>query len=323
MKLVWIFLSLTLLAVAIVQWRATAREAAALRQYPPEGQLLDVSGVPVHVVTMGAGPDVVLLHGASGNTRDLSFGFARELAQSYRVIIFDRPGLGHTGHVHPRYASVWRPIAESPAEQAALLQKAARQIGVTNPIVVGHSFGGAVAWAWGLGAPDQTAGIVSVAGVANPWPGKISLQHRLTSTVAGAALLVPLLSAFAPSSAIEGVIESIYAPQTPPDGYMDAVGTDLILRRRSMRANARQIANLRPHIVTQSARYAELDMPVEIVHGDADTIVPLNVHSITLPEQIEGANLTVLPGVGHMPHHTHTRDVLAAIDRAVRRAGLR
>ena len=323
MKILWVFVFLVLGSIALVQWRAAAREAAALRNFPPEGQILDVGGVPVHVVTMGQGPDVVLLHGASGNTRDLSFGFARALAEAYRVTIFDRPGLGHTGHVDPKYASVWRAAAESPAEQAALLRKAAAQMGVTRPIVVGHSFGGAVAWAWGLDGPGETAAIVSVAGVANPWPGDISLQHRVTSSVAGAALLVPVLSAFAPKSLVEGVIKTIYAPQIPPAGYVDAVGTDLILRRSSMRANARQITSLRPHIVAQSARYGELKMPVEIVHGDADTIVPLNVHSLSLPDQIEGANLTVLPGVGHMPHHTHTRDVLAAIDRAATRAGLR
>ena len=64
-------------------------------------------------------------------------------------------------------------------------------------------------------------------------------------------------------------------------------------------------------------------MPVEIIHGDADTIVPLSVHSITLPQQIPNANLQILKGVGHMPHHTNMDDVIAAIKRAASRAGLR
>ncbi len=323
MKLVWICLACLLVGTALVQWRASLRETEANRGYPPEGRILDIDGVPVHVVMMGEGPDVVLIHGASGNTRDLAFGFGRELAKSYRVTIFDRPGLGHTGHIRPEYQTVWRRRAESPTEQANLLQKAAAELGVLRPVVVGHSYGGAVAWAWGLNAPDNTAAIVSIAGVANPWPGKVSLQHRLTSTAFGGAVIVPLLSAFAPKALIERTVASIYEPQSPPEGYMEAVGVGLVLRRSSMRANARQITTLRPHIVAQSARYGELKMPVEIVHGDADTIVPLNVHSASLPDQIAGAHLTVMPGVGHMPHHTHTRDVLAAIDRAAHRAGLR
>ncbi len=90
-----------------------------------------------------------------------------------------------------------------------------------------------------------------------------------------------------------------------------------------MRANARQVNWLRPHVVDMSAQYGDISVPVEVVHGDADTIVPLNVHSAKLPDQIAGANVTVLRGVGHMPHHTNADDVIAAIDRAASRAGLR
>ena len=319
----WIILVLIALGVALVQWRAGAREVRANAEYPPQGKILDIDGVPVHALVLGSGPDLVYLHGASGNTRDVAFGIAQDLAKSYRVIIFDRPGLGHTGHTRPEYASVWRRAAESPMEQAQLLQKAALQLGADTPLVVGHSFGGAVAWAWALSAPEQTAAVVSIAGVANPWPGKLSLQHRATSSVLGAALLVPVLSAFAPQSVVERTLANIYAPQSPPDGYLEAVGVGLVLRRASMRANARQITSLRPHVVAMSQRYGELAMPVEIVHGDADTIVPLHVHSASLPDQIEGAQLTVLTGVGHMPHHTHRTNVLAVIDRAASRAGLR
>ncbi len=51
--------------------------------------------------------------------------------------------------------------------------------------------------------------------------------------------------------------------------------------------------------------------------------MPLEVHSARLAELIPGANLTVLENVGHMPHHTVPDEVVAAIDRAAARAGLR
>jgi pimeloyl-ACP methyl ester carboxylesterase len=47
------------------------------------------------------------------------------------------------------------------------------------------------------------------------------------------------------------------------------------------------------------------------------------IHAAPLAGQIEGANLTLLEGVGHMPHHVAPGAVVAAIDRAARRAGLR
>ena len=212
--------------------------------------------------------------------------------------------------------------AESPLEQAALLQKAAAQLDVKTPIVVGQSFGGAVAFAWVLSDPEAAA-MVSLAGVANPWPGGLYWLYPANSSPLGAATLVPLISAFLPKSYVVGTIEGIFAPDPAPEGYAEYVGPGLTMRRASLRANARQVNALRPHIVEMSARYGEIKVPVEIVHGDADTIVPLEIHSVLLPDQIEGANLTVLPGVGHMPQHSAEAEVIAAIDRAATRAGLR
>ena len=68
---------------------------------------------------------------------------------------------------------------------------------------------------------------------------------------------------------------------------------------------------------------ASLALPIELVHGDADTIVPLAVHARRLAPLIPGAHLTVIPGAGHMPQHSHPETVIAAIHRAAARAGLR
>jgi len=193
---------------------------------------------------------------------------------------------------------------------------------VKNPIVLGHSFGGIVGYAWALEF-DDLAGFVSVAGVANPWPGDLGWTYAVNGSAWGGALVAPVLSAFVPEAYVETTLASIFEPQSAPEGYLDYVGAALPLRRNSMRANARQVNWLRPYVVEMSENYGQVKVPVEIVHGDADTIVPLDVHSARIPGQIAGANLTVLPGVGHMPQHTNPNDVIAAIDRVATRAGLR
>jgi len=109
-----------------------------------------------------------------------------------------------------------------------------------------------------------------------------------------------------------------------PDGYIDHIGAPLTIRPDSFRANARQVNTLRPHIVDMAPRYAaELTVPLEIIHGDTDITVPLEIHSIPLAQQVPHANLTVLEGVGHMPHHTDPQAVEDAIDRIAAQAGLR
>lgn len=323
-----IIASLSLAALAgcavLTDKQSDARVAAAERDFPPEGQLLDVGGRQVHAVVRGQGPDLVLIHGAGGNTREFTFSFVDRLTDRYRVIVFDRPGLGYTGRVSDIYEGAFRNDAESPAEQAALLQAAAAQLGADRPIVLGHSYGGSVALAWGLNHPDNVAGIVNLAGPSHPWPGDLGAYYTVNGSALGGAIVPPLISAFASDARIEDAVASIFTPQPVPDGYIDHIGAPLSIRPASFRANARQVNTLRPHIVAMAPRYAaELTMPLEILHGDLDTTVPLDIHSIPLRDAVPHANLTVLEGVGHMPHHANPDLVEAAIDRIAAQLGLR
>ena len=320
-KRVFLTLLIVVVALAAIQLTAGFREEHAESRYPPQGEVLEVDGVEVHAEIFGDGPDLILVHGASGNTRDFTFSLVEALQDRYRVIVFDRPGLGWTERPD-RYAGAWNSSAESPHMQAELLRKAARQLGVERPLVLGHSYGGAVAMAWALDHPD-TAGAIMVSAASHPWPGELHWQYPVSASPTGGALLVPLVTAFTPTFVVDNILESLFEPQAVPDGYRQHVGVGLTLRRASQRANARQVNSLRPHLVDMSEEYPRLTLPIEIVHGDADTIVPLEVHSAPLAKRVESANLTVLEGVGHMPHHVAQDAVIAAIDRAADRAGLR
>ncbi len=297
---------------------AGARAAAAEAAHPPSGDFVEVEGRRVHVQVSGEGPDVVLIHGAFGSLRDFTFDLSARLAQRYRVIAFDRPGLGYTDRTDPAYAAAFAASAESPAEQAALLAAAARELGAERPIVVGHSFGGIVAMAWAL--DHDPAAVVMLAGVAMPWPGELGWLYQVNGTSVGGGVVAPLLSAWAPEARLREAVAATFAPQAMPEGYADHIGPYMPLRLPAFRANARQVNRLRPHVVEMAARYPALQLPVEIVHGEADRTVPIEVHSEPLSRIVPGANLTILPGIGHMPHHANPEAAIAAIDRAAIRS---
>lgn len=298
-----------------VLWRADAREARAQASHPPLGQFVDIDGVRMHAVVMGDGPDLVLIHGASGNLRDMTFSLAPRLADSYRVIAIDRPGLGYSDRPDSRATGL--------REQADLLRRVAAHFGAEQPIVIGQSYGGAVALAWAVHFPDSLAALVPVSAPSNPWTPELSLFYRVTASSLGSLLAVPILTALVPESQIDAVVDSIFAPQAVPAGYGDYVGAGLSLRRDTLRANADQRAALLDEIELLYRDYGRITVPTEIVHGSADTTVGLSIHSEKLVNQIDGAILTRLPGIGHMPHHGAEDAVVAAIGRAAERARLR
>jgi pimeloyl-ACP methyl ester carboxylesterase len=310
--LLWALLAALAVSGATL-WKAARHERQAEETWPPEGRVLTIDGHRVHVVARGVGPDLVLIHGASGNTRDFTHALVDRLAQNYRVIVVDRPGLGYTDRIDPKGASL--------RQQADLIARVAAELGAEKPIVFGHSYGGAVALAWAVHRPEGLSALVLSAAASNPWETGLGLYYTILSHPLGQRFVIPLLTAWVPDRVVDQQIDQVFLPQSPPEGYHEHIGAGLTLRRVSMRANALHRANLLGEIRRQSARYGEIAVPVEILHGDADTTVPLRVHSEPLSRQIAQARLTVLPGVGHMPHHVASDEMLAVIDRAAARAG--
>ncbi len=294
--------------------RAERQEQRAETRYPPAGELLEVDGTTVHAVVRGSGPDVILIHGASGNTRDFELGLIGALANRYRVIAFDRPGLGWTDRM-PGFGGPGRAQGESPREQAQLLRAAADLLEVRDPIVLGHSYGGTVALAWALEHPDHPKALVLLGAPSNPWPGGLGPLYAVNSSAIGGATVVPLITAFANRDRAADIIARIFEPQPAPENYAEAVGVGLSVRREALRANAQQVNTLRPHVVEMSQHYGRITIPVEILHGDADTIVPLDIHSGPLSAQLPNNRLTVMEGIGHMPHHADPQAVADAVDR--------
>ncbi len=293
-------------------------DRAALAETPPSGQFIDVNGTKVHYQIEGSGPDLVMIHGAGGSLRDYTFSIVDALKSDFRVILFDRPGHGYTERIADRAN-----LGETPQEQAALLSKAADQIGVKNAVVVGHSYGGAVSLAWVLNHSEQVRGLVMLAGVSNEWPGDLGSWYTITNSWLGRNLLIPTASALASRKRIEDTTAGIFEPNAVPEGYLDHMGVALSKNKTILHATTQQVNGLKPEIIKMEARYPSISMPVEIVHGDRDTTVPLDVHGRVLVTQVPGANLTVLEGVGHMPQHIAEAQVIAAIKRAAKRAGLR
>jgi pimeloyl-ACP methyl ester carboxylesterase len=113
--------------------------------------LLQIHDVPVgrhkiSTLTMGSGPDVLLLHGLGG-TRASFFETAAELSRHYRVHAPDLPGFGSSSKpTLGGYNARWF---------AEIMLGLMDELGIGRARLVGNSMGGRVAIEMGLQAPQR------------------------------------------------------------------------------------------------------------------------------------------------------------------------
>ncbi|HEV7912327.1 MAG TPA: alpha/beta fold hydrolase, partial [Albitalea sp.] len=218
-----------LAACAVVVQRQTAK---AERDFPPKGRFVVVEGVRLHFTVHGrddAAQTLVLLHGdgSFGEEFDIS-GLVRQAAERYRVVIFDRPGHGHSERPADRRFG--------PEAQADLIRAALLRLGVADPIVLGHDSGALVALAMGLRHPQDLGSLVLVAG--RYYPG-VRPALRAGSSLPGVGALLrhtiaPLLGRLLWPAAVK----RRFAPQAPPNDFTRRFPVWLSLRPSQLKAVA-------------------------------------------------------------------------------------
>jgi pimeloyl-ACP methyl ester carboxylesterase len=302
----------TLIAAAFVV-RSKTRQAE--RAHPPIGQFIEVDGVRLHYVERGQGQALVLLHGNGSMVEDFSgSGLIDRAAADYRVIVFDRPGFGHSERPRNR---IWTPVA-----QARLLQRALQQLGVDQPIVVGHSWGTLVALAMALEFPSYVRSLVLLSGYYYP---SLRLDVALVSPPAIPVIgdlmrftISPLLGrAIWPAA-----VKKIFSPAAVSPRF-SVFPVWMALRPSQLRAAAAESAMMVPAAMTLCRRYRELTMPVVILAGAEDRIANAQHNSQRLHDELPQSDLRLTPGGGHMIHYLVPDEVMAAIDAAEEAASLR
>lgn len=277
------------------------------RRHPPEGSFLVVDGIRLHYSDRGEGSPVVLIHGnaVTGDDWNTS-GVAELLLRTHRVIMFDRPGFGYSERPRGR---MW-----TAAQQAELLHKALRQLGVERPVVVGHSWGTIVALALALHQQADMAGLVLLSGYYFPTlrpdvllaaPGALPVLGdvlRYTVSPLLGWLQMPLLkwAMFSPAR-VSARFQAKYSPA-------------MALRPSQIRATSMDGALMIPEAFALRERYEDLTVPVVIITGDGDRVV-FKRNSERLAASIRGSVLQIVEGAGHMVHHLARRQVAQAIKK--------
>jgi pimeloyl-ACP methyl ester carboxylesterase len=284
--------------------------AAACVSMPPADvsrmHFVEAEGVQVHVETWGTGDPVLLIHGASSDMAVWEPTVVPLLKDRFRLTAYDRPGLGFTKARPAR--------AETLAVQAKVAADVIAREGLERPVVVAHSYGGAVALRLALDRPDLISGLVLLSPAAYEWPGGVS-WHLYWS---GNPLVGPLFNnVIVPpfsGAALKAGVAGTFSPAPVPEGYFDAAGVARAVRPAAMRANADDMLAVKKELIAQSPRYPEIRLPVAVLAGDGDSVVSTPIHAERLGRELPNVRVEILPGVGHVPHEAAPEKVGEMID---------
>jgi non-heme chloroperoxidase len=258
--------------------------------------------IEIHYEDHGTGQPVVLIHGYPLSGRGWDKQVPALLDAGYRVITYDRRGFGQssqpvTGYDYDTFA----------ADLNTLLE----QLDLRDAVLVGHSMG----------------------------TGEVTryLSRYGSARVAKGVLVAPI-----PPFLLQTADNPDGVPQSLFDGFAQAARADTPAWMKGFLDNFYNVETLRGTLisdqafqtswnlaVTASATAAvaciatwatdfrddlpEIDVPILVVQGDADQVLPLDKTGRRLPGLIKDARLVVVEGGPHAIPWTHAGDVNTAL----------
>lgn len=256
-------------------------------ELPPAGRRVEVApGVGVNLLDEGSGPPLVLVHGHPGSAYDWARLMDALVARGHRVLAYDRVGYGRSDARADGDFTVGANAAEL---NALLAAEGLRDVGV-----VGWSYGGATAIVAARQDPSRMARVVLVGSVGPGIEDRPGPPAALVTLVARPALAwlrgVPPLSRRAQA----GFLELAFAPEAMPEGSRSVVAANFA----------------RPHTFTTAGSEgrdlggtadldpAPIEVPILVIHGDGDRLVPFSVAE-TLHRRAPRSELWRVEGGGH------------------------
>ncbi len=124
------------------------------------------NGLSVHYQQIGQGPDLVMIHGLSGNLAVWHLQIVPMLWDHFRICTYDIRGHGYTDTPATGYS-----LDEMAADLADLLET----LEIEQPYLVGHSFGADISLYFALLYPDRVKQVVAIEAAL---PAMIYLRDR-------------------------------------------------------------------------------------------------------------------------------------------------
>jgi len=281
----------------------------------PRENFIEIENTRVRFVEAGTGPVVVLIHGNAGSVDDFDFRSLGLLCRDHRAIAIDRPGHGKSDRPSGTTANL--------QYQTRLLRETLVRLGVTKPVLVGHSWGGALALAYAVDYPNELSALVLLAPAAYADGGPDEFRRAILKTpVVGDATLAVGRLLFG-KHMLKKELEKAFYPDSVPEDYLQQASSSW-LHHSQLRAILEDEWSLDKDLGRISKHYHDIRIPVVVVTGDHDKVVSAKDNAYRLKTAIAQAQLIELKNTGHQVPQTHPESIYNALNLVPKSsAGLR
>jgi pimeloyl-ACP methyl ester carboxylesterase len=273
-----------------------------------------IAGTRTHIVEMGSGDPVVLLHGYGDSVATWRF-VAPALARRHRVIAADLPGFGRS------QPTTHRPLLDWYAHWTEeLIAKVAPRGRAT---LVGNSLGGAIALDTALRTPLRVAKLVLLdcAGLSDGvplWWRLLTAQLPLLPPLAGPA------AAALPPAVLTRIVAQVYSTLVfHRAAEVDADCTRAFAEHYRTPADIQRLFDLGHTIVRELSTgrlmrdAPTLSVPTLLVWGTQDRLIP-SAHGAALQRAVPSAQLYLVDDCGHCPQLERPGELVTAVERFLR-----
>lgn len=249
-------------------------------------------GLRVHYRDEGQanGPPLLLIHGFSASLHTWE-PWVERLSDEYRVISLDLPGHGLTR----------APAGYSASIEAFrnVVHEFARTQGLTRFALAGSSMGGNVAWEYALAHPEQVQALILVD--ASGWEDTRpeAAEPEVFKLLRNPTLGPIMMQLDSTRMVRQGLEASFYDPALVDEAMLNRYVQ--LARAPGHREIILQLAlGFRERNYATPERLAALNLPVLVLTGDTDRLVPPE-HAQQFHDAIAGSQLVTFESTGHIP----------------------
>lgn len=264
----------------------------------PTVHRVDLESVSLSVTLHpGDGPEILLIHGIGSSGADFSPVVAGMAAFSRPITLDLR---GHGASMAPEFGYHYTDYVRD-------LEGLVSALGLSSPIVLGHSLGGIVALFWAARNPGAARGIII-----EDSPLRSGPEFR--ESFEGWLQL---------NSLPREVVRAWYADKNPDwsDAVLDQRAHDMTHTRREAILEL-QAASMAGEGLDSLQGLENVHVPVLFMHGDGDSGSMVHPEDLArLPQRLRSIKIVRVPGAGHTIHRSHIDAWLAHVRDFVARLG--